>query len=290
LRSPSLDTIHCRRPASSAPTLRAAVGGGVMALSSRSDAAGMRELPKLIKRELIKICSAQHQDKLLAQYQVKLDQPALESLKRLADSDHAVKTLAQLENWCERKNRGSCWRDIVMACIDAERLAREFHNHIEEANKTPKSLQEPRKALAVLRGFLSENKNKSWAVLWGNDAAIEHGLDLLDYGIATEKRVAEETFAQFGATRKTKIKAAPRDAAIWALAEAVKCYTGKLHYGKVASLASGIFETTIDENIVKHAVRRRRPRFATMQEKRTERLLDSKLTGSDFERIRIGRN
>jgi hypothetical protein len=260
-----------------------------MALSSRSNAGHLRELRKLI-RERIKLCSAQCQDNLPAQHQVKLDQPALELLKRLADSHDAVKTLAQLENWCERKKRGSCWRDIVMACIDADRLAREFDNHIEEANNTPKRLEKPCKALAVLRGFLSENKNKNWAVLWGNGATIERGLDLLDYGIDTEKRVAEETFAQIGATRKTKDKGAPRNAAIWVLAERVKLWTGKRHNSEVANLASEIFEETIDENFVKHAVRERGPRFDAMQKKRVERLLDSKLTGFDFERIRRSRN
>jgi hypothetical protein len=270
---------------------RTAVVVGVMALSSRSNAEHLRELRKLIKRELQNNLPAQHQVKLLpAQHQVKLDQPALELLKRLGDSDGAVKTLAQLENWCERKKRGSCWRDIVMACIDAERLAREFDNHIEEANMTPKRLGEPRKALAVLRGFLSENKNKSWAVLWGNGAAIERGRDLLDYGIDTEKRVAEETFAQIGATRKTKDKSAPRNAAIWVLAERVKLWTGKRHKSEVATLASEIFEETIDENIVKHAVPDRRSRFNAMQKRRAERLLDSKLTGADFGRIRKGRS
>ena len=70
------------------------------------------------------------------------------------------------------------------------------------------------------------------------------------------------------------------------LAEQVKLYTGKPFYSEVADLASVIFDTTIDESIVKHAVRKRGPRFDTMSRKRAERLLDSRLTGSDFERIR----
>jgi hypothetical protein len=279
LRSPSLDTITTAVRLAPAPTLTGRWGGGAMALSLPGDA-HLRDLRKLIKSELIKVCSARHE--------VKLDQPALELLKRLANSDgRAVQTLAQLENWCERKGRASCWRNIVLACVDAERQAREFPKHIEEANEVLDRLEQPREALAVLRRFLCKNKNKNWAVLWGNSAAIERGLDLLDYGIGTEERVAKEAFAQFGATRKTKIKVAPRGAAIWALVEAVKHYTGKPHYGEVASLASVIFRTTIDENIVKHGVRERAPRFDAMQKKRAERLLD--LT-TDFGRIREGRN
>ena len=134
-----------------------------------------------------------------------LDQRAQKLVRRLACE--GAKEIVRLEKWCERKGRASCWRDIVLACIDAERQAREFHKHIEQANKTPERLEKARKALAALRGFFSENKTKSWAVLWDNGAAIERGLDLLDYGIDTERCVAKESFAQFGATRKKKIKA-----------------------------------------------------------------------------------
>ena len=262
----------------------------IMAHASRKDAERLCELRKLIKGELIKICSAQYQAKLPARHGLKLDQPALRPLKRFANDDDAIKSLAELEKWCERKKRGSCWVAIVMACINAERLAREFARYLEQANKTLKRLGQPRKALDVLRGFLSDNRNKDWAMPWGNGAAMEHGLNLLDYGISTEESVAKEAFAQFGATRKMKIKTAPRDSAIWALADAVKLHTGKAHRREVATLASVILEMTIDESMVAHAVSERGPRFDTMQKKRAKRLFDSRLTGPNFEHIRKGRN
>jgi hypothetical protein len=257
-----------------------------MALSSR------KNVEQLIKDGLVKLYSAQYQDKLPARHQLKLDQPALRLLKRLANSNHAVRTLAQLENWCERKGRASCWREIVLACVIAEQQARTFPENIKKAKEAlvrgARYREQLRRALAELRKFLCENSNQNWAVLWDNAATIARGLDLLDYGIETEKCVAEEAFAQFGATRKTTLETAPRNAAIWALAEAMKLYTGKPHRGEVASLASVIFGTTIDENIVKHAVGERRLQFEEMQKRRAERLLE--LTGSGFGRIPKGRN
>jgi hypothetical protein len=204
-------------------------------------------------------------------HQGNLGQQSQKLLKRLADSSVAIEALARLENRCQR---ASCWQNILMACINAERLTRTFQKQIKEANETLVRVERLRKASAALRRFLSDNKNKNWAVLCGNGAAIERGLDLLDNGIGTEKGVAEEAFAQFGATRKTKIESAPRSAAIWALSEAVKLHTGKLHYPEVASLASVICATTIDENIVKHAVRNRKQSFDAMEKKRAQRLLD----------------
>jgi hypothetical protein len=180
----------------------------------------------------------------------------------LADSSEAVKALARLENFCQR---ASCWQNILMACIEAERLTRTFPTQIKKAKETLVRINGLREASAALRRFINENKRKNWAVLCGNGAAIERGLDLLDNGIGTEKCVAEEAFAQFGATRKKKIGNAPRNAAIWALSEAVKLHTGKPHYREVATLASVICKTTIDENIVKHAARKRKQPFDAME-------------------------
>jgi hypothetical protein len=249
-------------------------GGGVMPLSSRNDAAHMR---KLILRGLA------HG----SQYQRKLDEQARELLNRVANDDYgAAGALARLENWCERKRRASCWRDILLACIAAERLEHTFPKYIEEAHKNLERCKQLREHLVDFRKFLRENQNKSWAVLWGNRATIELGLDLLEYGIDTQKCVAEEAFAQVGASRKWNIESASRNAAIWTLSEAVKLYTGKPHQPEVANLASAILRTEISENIVKHAVRKRGPRFNAMAKRRAERLLDSRMVGSDFERIR----
>jgi hypothetical protein len=213
---------------------------GVMPPSSARDAARMRELILRVAHDEIKIWPALHQGKLEPQ--------ARKLLKRLAnkylpDSKAAIEALARLENWCERKGRGSCWPNILIACINVEKQARTFPENIKEAKETLVRVKQRciqlRKALAELRKLLCENRNQNWAVLWGNGAAIEHGPDLLDYGIDTEKRVAEEAFAQFGATRKKEIESAPRNAAIWPLAEAVKLYTGKPHYREVASRLLG---------------------------------------------------
>jgi hypothetical protein len=259
-----------------------------MALSSRKEAKRVREMCKLIRAELLKVCSAQYQSKLRPGHQLKLDQSALRSLKHLADSD-GVKALAELEHQCERRGRASCWQSVVMAYAEADQLRHQFSKHIDKANETLRSTKPRRDALNLLRIFLNENKNKNWAVLWGNIAAIERGLALLDYGIGSEESAAAETFTQIGATRKKNIKAAPMDAAIWVLAGAVKRDTGKAYYGEVATLASQLFQQTIDENIVKHAVHSRNRRFDAMQKKRVERLLDSRLAGPNFVRVRRGR-
>lgn len=201
-----------------------------------------------------------------------LDPRAQKLLNRLADDDDAVKAFVRLENCCRH---ASCWKNIAEARIVTGQLTRTFPTQINKANEALVRVERLLKASAVLRKFINENKKKNWAVLSGNGPAIERGLDLLDYGIGIEKCVAEEAFAQFGATRKTKIENAPRNAAIWALGEAVKLCTGEPHYREVASLASEICKTTIDENIVKHAVRKRRPPFDAMQKKRAQRLLDT---------------
>jgi hypothetical protein len=183
-----------------------------MALSSQRFAANLRAA---IKRECV-------------QHRGKLDEQTRKLLKRLTDSPDATKALERLEKWCELKECASCWREIVTACIHAERLTRAFPKHIKEANETLHCL----------------------------------------------KQLYEGAFAQFGATRKTKIETAPRNAAIWAVAEAVKLCTGKPHYREVADLASVILKTEIDENIVKHAIEGRTKKFKAMQKKRAQRLLD----------------
>jgi hypothetical protein len=239
-----------------------------MPVSSRNDTARMREL----------IRGTQHERKW--------DQQAQKLLRRLAND--AAGVLARLENWCERKGRASCWRGILLECINAERLTRTFPKHIEEANKTLDRCKRLREPLAECRKFLRENESQNWA-LWDNRATIEHGLDLLEYGIDTQMHVTRESFAQVGATRKLHIESAPINAAMWVLSAAVKRYTGKPHNREVADLASAIFNTTIDEGSVRHAVSNRGRRFKAMEKQRAKRLPETGLREVRF-RAHSGEN
>lgn len=97
-----------------------------MPVSPRSDAVRMRELIlRVLAHDETKMSGAQHQRKL--------DPRERKLVERLANDPRGTGALARLENWCQRKRRPSCWCDILLACIDAERLARTFPKHIKEA-------------------------------------------------------------------------------------------------------------------------------------------------------------
>jgi hypothetical protein len=176
----------------------------------------------------------------LAKYEDKLDAPALELLKRLAERRDAADAFNGLD-WLSQANHTMLFLKV---CIEAGQLAGTFQRLKEDVQKELAQLPELKKAYRRLRGFLGDKKKKTWIIskhkepsesdpllpqlLSRQSVPLEEievmggGLALLEMRIDVAERVAKLNLSRLGVTHKSKVKNAGRVAAIKWLANSVK--------------------------------------------------------------------
>jgi hypothetical protein len=188
-----------------------------------------------------------------------LDQPTRDLLDRLVKNFDAAAAFdrLQLDN-----RQGS---KLLLACIEADSLARNFPQLIAKEKAMLNRLQTLDQNVAELREFVREQTkqpiNPLSARIWYSEpdlSAMKQGLYLISNMISARRRIAMETPGRLGSTRKSQIKQAKIIAAIGWLAEGVHRITGKRNLRVVADLAQVIVKKTVDEEAVRRAIKNRR--------------------------------
>jgi hypothetical protein len=197
--------------------------------------------------------------------QGKLDKWALALLARLAESSDAAKAFRRLEGH-HREVPGVTavlGGNFLLWCTIAEQMFRRFPQEITKAKERLVQLERLDTAVAELCKFVAgQNAWPPFGKLSPPSiATIKNGLDLIVARIDECRRYAKDTEPRLGATRKTHVKEAAENAAIWCLANNVKFNTRKPHWQEVANLAQVILETDVAADRVRHAVRKRNPPF-----------------------------
>jgi hypothetical protein len=197
--------------------------------------------------------------------QDKLDKRALTLLARLADSPDAAKAFKRLKPH-HRDVPGVTavhGSNLLLWCTQAELVYRAFPQEITKAKERLVQKERLDTAVAELRKFVAAQN--AWPPFGklspANIATMKHGLDLIVERIDECRHDARDTEPRLGATRKTQVKEAAENAAIWFLANNVQFATGKPHWQEVANLAHVILETDVTAERVRHAVRKRNPPF-----------------------------
>jgi hypothetical protein len=204
---------------------------------------------------------------------------AHELLDRLASSNEAAEAFERL------KLKDGREREFVSLCILVAQLARRFPGLISKMRAQLKRLKRLDKAITDLRSFVSEQELSRSDLLiprlnplpmWGfpldgfdavprldlvtpDDfaavAAMTSGLELIAEAIRKQRHVIETVLAEYGATRKKRMKNAPTTAAIRRLKEGVRRFTGKLHGSALREFVPVIFGCEVPDDVVTYALR-----------------------------------
>jgi len=239
-------------------------------------------------------------DAFRAKQNDRLDDWARGLLARLANSSNAAKAFERLK--LNRREEA----EVLEACIEAEELVRTFAHRLKRAKKRLVDIERIENAYGELRKFVAHViEQNSWPyagmfspVMEDNRATMVRGLDLIADRIEMERSIAKESFARFGATRKSHIKEAAENAAIWWLAEQIhgvflsRNSPSALHLGnsrskekpkansrpamrvhrlEIADLAQVILGPDVSVERVRHAVFMREKRYYQMLMDRAHR-------------------
>jgi hypothetical protein len=227
-----------------------------------------------------------------AKYSDTLDEWARGLLARLANSPNAAQAFERLKLKDHREEI-----EVLKTCIEAQELARTFANRIKIAKETLVYMEQLDTALAVLRKFIIHlNQKKSWPysgmfspVIEDNKVTMVRGLELIADRIEMERCIAKESLARFGASRKSHIREAAENAAIWWLAQEINGIFGardflgihqqganiqpaiKLHRREIADLAEEVLGSDVSLERLRHAVVMREKRYRQMLASRAQR-------------------
>jgi len=239
-------------------------------------------------------CLRQAVDAYRTEQQGRLNQAAVKLLARLADSRDASKAFARLKLTHTRPE--VC---LLSACIEADKVARTFHQRITKQKDVLGRAKRWQEALGVLRKFVAEVaaseamcEEVAGFDLWSlsifeppaKRAELVNALDLIAASIDWRRGIAEANIAHLGATRDAHIREAAENAAIWVLAAGVYDATrkaplpGRPHLSEVADFADVILRTKlpIDTNRVRHVLRKRRRLYVEMVGNQTKRYFRKK--------------
>ena len=162
----------------------------------------------------------------------KPDEQARALLARLAKDSDAAKALGRLE-----LTDRSAEAVIVRACVEAENLARTFRQRIAKAEAMLAQKKPLTESVAKLRRFVDEltaDRKKPSDQLCLRELyrpidihAMRRGLVQIERAIWSEQHLAELNLSRLWATRKSRVEAAGRIAAVKLLASEVKRATAE---------------------------------------------------------------
>ena len=190
-----------------------------------------------------------------------LDRYAVTVLDRLGADNRAIEAFATFEI------SPKAAESIVLACIEAESLARTFEATMKAENEMLGSggkigrLDRLDKAVRDLRQFFDELTRKPpdrlAATVSHSDedvGAAKQGLYLLENAISARRQVAQETVLRLGGTRKKKDRGkAGATAAIGWIAEGVERRCGRPYLNATADLAAVVLRCEVSLDRVRAA-------------------------------------
>jgi hypothetical protein len=195
-----------------------------------------------------------------------LDRHGAEVLDRLSSDERASQAFADLDLELSEA------RVIIVACIEAELMARTFQSRLDVEKRMlgnggkPGKLDELERSVVALRAFLDEiNRERvdplSAVNRYSPDdvGAVKQGLYVLTNAISARRQVAKETLLRLGSTRKSKGKAGETAAIGW-IGEAVEKVCGQPRHGLAATIAEVTLDCAVSVDRLRGAVQtRRRP-------------------------------
>jgi len=188
-----------------------------------------------------------------------IDEQSRSVLDRLIADKRAVDAFATFdvdENGAQR---------LLLACIETDELVRNFHRMVADEKHILSRLEHLDHCISDLRSFVDDTeagpRDRLSAMIQHHADTIPHirnSLHVLHDDIAARRRIALESHARFGATRKSRDGA--ETAAVGWLAEGVRRICGKPHSKAAADLAEALLGCEVSEERLREAERTRRSR------------------------------